>query len=276
MTRSTLAEVLGPAMRDGYAVAGFVCLGWEDAQAFVVAAETEGMPVILQAGPGARKHTPLPVLGAMFRTLADAASVPVVLHLDHATDPDECEAAIDEGFTSVMIDGSRLPLEDNIALTASVVQMARRAGVSTEGEIGFVGYQDGASSLGTQPDEAAVFARESNVDAIAVSVGNVHLQEQAQAEIDLHRLNEIEKVCQRPLVLHGGSGIPRAVRSHLARTTNVCKFNIGTEVRQAFGQALRQALADDRQAYDRIALLSQTHEPLLNCARRIIRDLAEA
>ena len=274
MTRSTLADVLGPAMRGNYAVAGFVCLGWEDAQAFVVAAETEGMPVILQAGPGARNHTPLPILAAMFRTLADAASIPVVLHLDHATDESECALAIDEGFTSVMFDGSRLPLEENIAKTATVARMARRSGVSTEGEIGFVGYQDAEESHGTLPEEAALFARETGVDAIAVSVGNVHLQENAEATIDADRLTAIEAVCTRPLVLHGGSGISRDVRRVLARQSNVCKFNIGTEVRQVFGQALRSAIAEDRKAYDRIELLSKTHDPLLKCARRIIRDLA--
>lgn len=276
MTRSTLADVLGPAKREGYAVAGFVCLGWEDAQAFIVAAETEGAPVILQAGPGARAHTPLPILAAMFRTLADAASIPVVLHLDHATDADECRQAIDEGFTSVMFDGSRLRLEDNILRTAEVVQMARRAGVSTEGEIGFVGYQNGDASKGTDPGEAAIFARETGVDALAVSVGNVHLQEQTGAAIDQDRLAAIEALCQRPLVLHGGSGIPHETRTQLARNSHVCKFNIGTEVRMAFGLALRQAFARDPKAYDRIELLSCTHDPLVTCARRIIRGFMPA
>ncbi|HIC64794.1 MAG TPA: class II fructose-bisphosphate aldolase, partial [Paracoccus sp.] len=101
MTLATLSQVLQPALRDGYAVAGLVTLGWEDMRAYVAAAEAEGVPVILQAGPSCREHTPLPVLGAMFRHLAEHASIPVVAHLDHGYSSDECRMAIDAGFTSV-------------------------------------------------------------------------------------------------------------------------------------------------------------------------------
>ena len=138
MTLATLSEVLQPALRDGYAVAGLVTLGWEDMRAYVAAAEAEGVPVILQAGPSCREHTPLPVLGAMFRHLAEHASIPVVAHLDHGYSSDECRMAIDAGFTSVMYDGSRMPLARNIDETATIVEMAHAAGVSCEGEIGFV------------------------------------------------------------------------------------------------------------------------------------------
>ena len=159
MTLATLAEVLRPALAGGYAVPGLVCLGWEDMRAYVTAAEEERAPVILQAGPGCRAHTPLPVLGAMFRHLAANASVPVVAHLDHGASLDECRAALDSGFTSVMFDGSRLPLDENIAVTAAVARMAHAAGASCEGEIGFFGYAAGESSTGTDPEEAARFAR---------------------------------------------------------------------------------------------------------------------
>ncbi|MFN3282357.1 MAG: class II fructose-bisphosphate aldolase, partial [Tabrizicola sp.] len=117
---ATLAEVLGPAVRHGYAVPGLVCLGWEDARAYVRAAEAEKAPVILQAGPGARAHMPVAVWGAMFRELAEGTSVPVVAHLDHGMTVADCRAAIEAGFSSVMIDGSALALEENIALTAEV------------------------------------------------------------------------------------------------------------------------------------------------------------
>jgi fructose-bisphosphate aldolase, class II len=143
---ATLTDVLGPARAGGYAVAGFVVQGWEDARAYVDAAEAEGMPVILQAGPGARAHMPLPVFGAMFRVLADGAAVPVVAHLDHGTGLAECQAAIDCGFTSVMFDGSRLSLAENIEQTAVIATMAHAAGVSVEAELGFVGYAEGAAS----------------------------------------------------------------------------------------------------------------------------------
>ncbi|MEM9794632.1 MAG: class II fructose-bisphosphate aldolase, partial [Pseudomonadota bacterium] len=107
MTVANLSDVLQPALRDGYAVGGLVVLGWEDAEAYVAAAEDLGAPLILQAGPSCRAHTPLPVLGAMFRYLAEQAVVPVVAHLDHGYELDDCRAAIEAGFTSVMFDGSR-------------------------------------------------------------------------------------------------------------------------------------------------------------------------
>ena len=147
--RATLAEVLQPALAGGYAVAGLVVLGWEDAVAYVAAAEAEGRAVILQAGPGARAHTPLPILAAMFRHLADHASVPVVAHLDHGRDLDEVRQALDCGFTSVMYDGSALALAENIARTAEVVALAHAAGVSVEAELGFVGYAGGQVSQGS-------------------------------------------------------------------------------------------------------------------------------
>lgn len=273
MTRATLAEVLQPALADGYAVAGMVCLGWEDARAYVAAAEAEAAPVILQAGPGARAHMPIPVWGALFRSLAEAARVPVVAHLDHGTALDDCRAAIDCGFTSIMYDGSRLPLADNIARTAEIAAMAHRGGVSCEGEIGFVGYQDGAASEGTDPEDAARFLRETGVDAVAVSVGNVHLQTEAAARIDRSRLSAIEAAATAPLVIHGGSGIPAKDRRALARDTAVCKMNIGTELRQVFGASLRRTCAENPEVFDRIALLRATEAPLEAAARAVIKTL---
>ena len=276
MTRASLAEVLQPALRDGYAVVGMVCLGWEDARAYVAAAEAENAPVILQAGPGARAHTPLPVLAAMFRTLADDARVPVVLHLDHGSSEYECCRAIDEGFTSVMFDGSRLPLAENIERTAAIAATAHAAGVSCEGEIGFVGYQDGEASQGTDPDEAARFARDTGVDAMAISVGNLHLQQVKVAEIDEARLGAIEALTDTPLVIHGGSGLSHEIRSRLARSSNVCKINIGTELRMEFGRAVRAGLAADPAVYDRIEILRQTEPPLAVMARQLIRTVSLA
>ena len=274
MTLATLTEVLGPTRKGGYAIAGLVTLGWEDMRAFVAAAEAEDTPVILQAGPGCRAHTPLPVLATMLRHLAESAGVPVVVHLDHGTSLEECAQAIDLGFTSVMYDGSRLPLAENIDRTAAVARLAHAAGVSCEGEIGFVGYAAGAESKGTDPEEAARFAAQTGVDAMAVSVGNVHLQTHAQTSLDMARLTAIAERCPDvPLVIHGGSGVPADQRRALAAAGLVTKFNIGTELRQTFGQALRGALAADAQAFDRIAILSQTEAPLTDATRAILRNL---
>ncbi|UCH74436.1 MAG: class II fructose-bisphosphate aldolase [Rhodospirillales bacterium] len=276
MTLATLSEVLQPALKEGYAVAGLVVLGWEDARAYVAAAEAEAAPVILQAGPGCRAHTPLPVLATMFRTLAEGASVPVVAHLDHGYTADECRAAIDCGFTSVMFDGSRTPLAQNIEETAAIVEMARAAGVSCEGEIGFVGYAEGEASAHTDPQDAARFAQETGVDAMAISVGNVHLQETAAAGIDLVALRAIEDVTDVPLVIHGGSGVPFELRRELARTSKISKFNIGTELRMAFGRALREAVNRDPARYDRLSILKETEAPVCDAARAAIRALGAA
>ena len=269
MTRATLRDVLGP----GHAVAGFVCLGWEDARAYVAAAEAEGAPVILQAGPGARAHMPVAVWGAMFAALADAALVPVVTHLDHGDRYDVCKEAIRARFSSVMFDGSKLPLEENIAQTARIAAMARAAGVTCEGEIGYVGYAEGAASQGTDPEEAARFAGETGVDAMAVSVGNVHLQREAGAGLDEARIAAIRARTDVPLVIHGGSGVPKAQRRALALSGQIAKYNIGTEMRQAFGAALRAGLAAQPERFDRIEILRATEAPLAQAARTVIRNL---
>jgi fructose-bisphosphate aldolase class II len=271
MSLATLEEVLQPALRDGYAVAGLVTLGWEDMRAYVAAAEAEGVPVILQAGPSCREHTPLPVLGKMFRHLAEEASVPVVAHLDHGYTAEECRIAVESGFTSVMFDGSRKPLAQNIEETAAIAETAHAAGVSCEGEIGFVGYSGGEGSAGTDPEEAAQFARESGVDAMAISVGNVHLQQDKEGGLDEPRIRAIEALAGVPLVIHGGSGVPVAQRTALARNSKICKFNIGTELRMAFGQALRTAVNADPDRFDRVQILKETHDPMVAATRRVLQ-----
>ena len=273
MTLATLSDVLKPALEKGHAVAGLVTLGWEDMRAYVAAAEAEGVPVILQAGPSCREHTPLPILGKMFRHLAEGASVPVVAHLDHGYTYDECREALDSGFTSLMYDGSRKPLAQNIEETARIAELAHAAGVSCEGEIGFVGYSGGEGSDGTDPEEAAIFARDSGVDAMAISVGNVHLQQDKEGGLDEARIAAIEAVTDLPLVIHGGSGVPVEQRARLAQGTAICKFNIGTELRMAFGAALRDAVNRDPARFDRVAILKDTHDPLVAATRTVLSAL---
>lgn len=273
MTVATLNDVLLPAIVGRYAVAGLVVLGWEDAKAFVEAAEETGLPVILQAGPGCRRHTPVPILGKMFRYLAEQASVPVVCHIDHACTIDECREGIEHGFSSVMIDGSMLPLIENIALTARVVEAAKAFHVSVEGEVGVVGYANGAASSHTSPADASRFERETGVDALAVSIGNLHLQTDKAADIDLVSLRAIEAVTHVPLVLHGGSGIPSTMRRKLAAKSRVKKFNIGTELRMSFGAALRASIAEQPSEFDRIKLLSPTMLASRLAAKIIIKEL---
>jgi fructose-bisphosphate aldolase, class II len=274
MTLATLADVLRPCLTDGTAVAGFVVLGWEDAVAFVRAAEAEGRPVILQAGPGCRAHTPLPVLGAMFRTLAEGASVPVVAHLDHGESLAVCAQAIDCGFTSVMYDGSALQFERNVSDTAEIAVFAHGHGVSVEAELGYVGYHQGAASRGTDVDQVARFVRETGVDALAVSVGNAHLMDRPGAAVDMTLLAAMARVAPGlPLVLHGGSGIAPDQRRMIAAQTTVCKFNIGTTLRMVFGAALREAVMRDPARFDRVQILSDTINPMVTAARAAMASL---
>lgn len=273
MTLATLSDVLQPALKGGFAVGGLVTLGWEDMRAFVAAAEAEECPVILQAGPGCREHTPLPVLGKMFCHLAEVATVPVVAHLDHGYTYDECSEALDSGFTSLMFDGSRKPLKDNISETLAIAKMAQSAGISCEGEIGFVGYSNGEKSAGTDPKEAAIFATETGVDAMAISCGNVHLQEKKEGGLDEDRIAAIQALTSVPLVIHGGSGVPVEQRTRLARDSNICKYNIGTELRMAFGAAMREAVTSDPSRFDRVAILKDTHDPMVAATRKMLAAL---
>ena len=215
----------------------------------------------------------MPILGKMFRHLAEGASVPVVAHLDHGYTFEDCKVALDSGFTSLMFDGSRKPLNENIEETAKIAEMAHSAGISCEGEIGFVGYDNGEASAGTDPAEAAQFAKETGVDAMAISVGNVHLQQDQSGGLDEDRIAAIQALTNVPLVIHGGSGVPAAQRQRLGQTTNICKFNIGTELRMAFGAAMREAVNKDPERFDRVSILKETHDPVVAAARTVLSAL---
>ena len=267
----TLKDTLQKALKNNYAVAGLVTLGWEDMMAYVEAAEQENCPVILQAGPSCRQHTPLPILGKMFNYLAENTSVPVVAHLDHGYSEEECKIAVDSGFSSIMFDGSRKSLNENIDQTAKICELAHNAGISCEGEIGFVGYSGGEGSAGTDPEEASRFALDTNIDAMAISVGNIHLQENKEGGLNEDRIRAIEEVTDIPLVIHGGSGVPVVQRTFLSQNSKICKFNIGTELRSSFGDALRKSVNKDPNRFDRVQILKDTHGPLVKKTRDVLK-----
>ena len=156
-----------------------------------------------------------------------------------------------------------------------VVEAAKSFGISVEGEVGVVGYAQGAASSHTSAAEAELFERETGIDALAISIGNLHLQTEQSAVIDLAALKAIEAVTTVPLVLHGGSGIPANMRRQLAATSRIKKFNIGTELRMAFGTALRATLADQPEEFDRIKLLASTMPASRMAAKRVMQELAK-
>jgi len=275
MTVATLSEVLSKAKENHYAVAGLVVLGWEDARCYAETAEELGLPIILQAGPGCRANTPVPILGKMFRHLAEQSSQPIVCHLDHGYSKEECIEGMENGFTSVMFDGSKLSLNENIEKTHEIAELAHKNDISVEGEIGFVGYSEGAASQSTDPLEAKEFADKSHCDAMAISAGNVHLQTNTSSSIDTDVIEKIQSLTSMPLVLHGSSGIDHTLRRKLASSTNVCKFNIGTELRKTFGDNLRKKMNQNPNIYDRIQLINLPLQELKLVTKTVIENITK-
>ena len=274
---ANLNQVLQPALEGGYAVACFNVFGYEDALAVVEAAEERNASVILSINLDMTEFMPLRNITSMFLPLAESASVPVCLHLDHHYEIDTVKRAIDHGFSSVMYDGSQLPLMDNIAGIQSVVAYARKHDVSVEAEVGSVPYakgRDHIKSALTNVDEALMMVEQGKPEAIAISVGNIHRIENSYVDINFVRFDELEKAINLPLVIHGTSGIkPEDIRV-LARR-NVCKFNIGTCLRQRFGSALRNTLSADHRLFDRLTIMKQIIPELTDEAGKMIDLLGQ-
>jgi fructose-bisphosphate aldolase class II len=270
-----LKEILAPAVGSGYAVGCFNVFGYEDARAIVDAGEVEDAPVILAANRGFVDFMPVKLVAGILRNLAETSSVPVCVHLDHSSEIDAVLRAVDAGFTSVMYDGSQLTLERNIAGTRRVAEYAHSAGCSLEAEIGSVPYAEGNTHIKselTEPYDAVRLANEGGLDALAISVGNVHRLKEPGAKIDYARLAEIEALVSVPLVIHGTSGLFDQDIARLARR-RVAKFNIGTRLRQTFGSALRQTLVDHPERFDRLEIMCDVIPAMALEAQRMIRLL---
>ena len=267
MSLVTLPKVLGKAQKDGYAVGAFNANNLEIVQAIVAAAESQNSPVIIQASQGALKYAGLEQITAMVKTAAEKTNVPVVLHLDHGTDFDQVMGCIRAGFSSVMIDASQYPLEENIARTREVVKVAHAVGVSVEAELGRIsGTEDQISvseqeALFTDPKEAEQFVAETGVDALAVSIGSAHGLYKGEPKLDLVRLLQIKDLVPVPIVLHGASGIPaEAIKG--AVELGVCKINIDTDLRQTFTNRMREIFAEKPQEIDPRKVLGPAREAL--------------
>ncbi len=271
-----LAELLQKADRGGYALGAFNCNNMEIVQSIVSAAEVERSPVIIQASQGAIKYAGLNYIIALARQAAEGTAVPVVLHLDHGTSFEQVMQCIRFGFTSVMYDGSALPLEENIAQTKRVVEIARVFGVSVEAELGRIGGTEddisvsASEALFTDPAEAEKFVSETGVDALAVAIGTAHGQYKGEPKLDFDRLAEINRRISCPVVLHGSSGVPdQSITKAIER--GVRKINIDTNIREAFVGAMRSVLDNNPSEIDPRRVLGPARDASVNIIREKIR-----
>ncbi|NPV26724.1 MAG: class II fructose-1,6-bisphosphate aldolase [Firmicutes bacterium] len=272
----SVAELLKEAEAGGYAVGAFNCNNLEIVQAIIEAAEAEKAPVIMQASQGAIKYAGLEYITGMARIAADHATVPVALHLDHGTSFEQVVQCIRSGFSSVMYDGSKLPLEENIAMTRKVIEIARPVGVSVEAELGKIGgTEDDISvsereALFTDPQEAEYFVQQTGVDALAVAIGTAHGQYKGEPKLDFDRLSQIRSLVKIPIVLHGSSGVPdEAIRQ--AISLGVRKVNIDTNIREAFVYAIRDELARSPKEIDPRKILGPAKKQAVEVIREKIR-----
>lgn len=268
MSLVSVDSLLTEAKKGGYAVGAFNCNNMEIVQAIIAAAEQEKSPVIIQASQGAIKYAGLPYIVSLVRTAAEQASVPVALHLDHGTSFDQVIQCIGSGFTSVMIDWSKYPLEENIAMTKQILSVARPLGVSVEAELGKIGGTEDDVTVSdreatfTDPDEAARFVEETGIRSLAVAIGTAHGQYKGEPKLDFDRLKEIVEKTNIPIVLHGSSGVPDAALQEAVRL-GVCKINIDTNIREAFTEGVREALAANPNEIDPRKIIGPARDKMI-------------
>ncbi|NLY29867.1 MAG: class II fructose-1,6-bisphosphate aldolase [Firmicutes bacterium] len=276
MALVTVAELTRAAAEGGYAVGAFNLNNMEILQAVIAAAEEERSPVILQASQGGLKYAGIDYIAAMARVAAENASVPVALNLDHGTSFEQAMVCIRKGFSAVMIDGSQLPFEENIALVKRVADVAHAVGVSVEAELGKIGGTEDdivvaeQDATMTNPDEAAEFVERAQPDLLAVAIGTAHGVYKGEPRIDFKRLEEIKKRVDIPLVLHGASGVPdEAIRK--ACQLGISKINIDTELRVAFTQAVRNVLEAAPNEIDPRKILGPAREAMQKVVQEKMR-----
>ena len=274
---TNLKDILLPAQDKNYAVACFNVFGYEDARAVVDSAEARNASVILSINLDMRQFMTMEEIVGMLRPMAEKSKAPVCLHLDHTYEVGAVKEAIDVGFTSVMFDGSQLPISENISLIRDVVDYARPKGVSVEAEVGSVPYASGRDHIKsalTEVVDALKMEQQGQPDALAISIGNVHRLESGTVEIDLERFNELEKALNLPLVIHGTSGLEDKDIQMLS-LRQVAKFNVGTVLRKSFGNSLRSTLESDPELFDRITMMKKVIPELRATAAKVISLLGQ-
>ncbi|GGD86974.1 class II fructose-bisphosphate aldolase [Paenibacillus nasutitermitis] len=274
MALVNMNDMLSQARQGHYAVGAFDLINLEFAEAILAAAEAQRAPVILSTAAVHFDYVNMKALAPSLVRLAEEASVPVALHLDHGTDLAMAAQAIRLGFTGVQVDTAHLPLADNIAVTREVVKLARAFDVSVEGELGYVaghegdhGHREiGDEPIYTEPDVAAVFTEATGIDCLAVSVGTVHGLLKGEPRIDFSRLKEIREATPVPLVIHGGSGLSQETYGQLVES-GMCKINFYAELSRTAADSIRERL---RQKPD-----SDNITHLLGGMRQAVRQAAE-
>lgn len=290
MPLTTNKELLTLARKGGYAVGAFNINNLEILQAVVSAGEAERSPAIIAVSEGAIQYAGMPYLISMVRTAAAQTSAPISLHLDHGKDLEVIRSCIDNGFTSVMIDGSEFEFEKNIEVTKKVVEMAKRKGVSVEAELGRLkGIEEKISvsekeAFLTDPQAAEDFAKRTEVDTLAIAIGTSHgaYKFKGEVKLDFERLKEIARKVSIPLVLHGASGVPSAVLERAERfgaklpgakgvpdeaiqkaiALGISKINIDTDLRLSFVGALREILTTKPDEFDPRKILGPGREAI--------------
>lgn len=249
----TSEQMMALADQNGYAIGAFNVENMEMVMAVIRAAEELRAPVILQTTPSTVKYAGLPLYYANVKTAARRASVPVALHLDHGSSFELAMQALRTGYTSIMIDGSKEVLEENIALTKRVADACRPSGIPVEAELGKVGGKEDDLECDdpgyTDPDDAVRFVAETGITSLAVAIGTAHGVYKGVPKLDVERLSQIRKVVSVPLVLHGASGVPEeAVKDCIRR--GISKVNFATELRIAYSNGVKDFLKANPDAFD--------------------------
>ena len=249
----TTKQLLTDARKGGYAVGAFNVENMEMVMAVVKAAEEMKAPVILQTTPSTIKYAGISMYYANVKAAAEKAQVPVALHLDHGSSFALAMQALREGYTSIMIDGSKETFEDNIALTKKVVDACSASDIPVEAELGKVGGKEDDLECNdpgyTDPEDALRFVEETGIDSLAVAIGTAHGIYKGEPKLDLVRLSEIRERVSIPLVLHGASGVPdETVREGIRR--GICKVNFATELRIAYSDGVKAYLKENPDAFD--------------------------
>lgn len=268
MSLFSMHEMLQKAQKEGYAVGAFNVENMEMIQAVIAAAEELNAPVIIQTTPSTIKYASPRLFAANVSALVDSARIPVALHLDHGDSFALAAQSLHAGYSSVMIDGSKLPLDENIAITKSVVSLCRPCGISVEGELGAIGgKEDGIEGemKYTDPDESALFASQTGVDALAVAIGTAHGIYKETPRLNVERLKQIREKTSVPLVLHGTSGLNGEVVKECI-SNGICKVNYATDLRIAFSNGIKEYLKEHDDVFDPKKYNAHARQMVKKCA----------